>query len=519
MLNHSWIYRLLFVLIASSPPVCVLGDVRLPSIISDNMVLQQKSDVRIWGWADPGEKVDVTPGWEGKPASAVADEDGKWLVRIRTPESGGPHTLVVKGKNTIEVKNVLVGEVWLGSGQSNMTWQMFFFKKYVLGGEEDIKNSANDEIRYFNVGGKVSDEPMEDVRGKWVIAGPEPTSKFSACMDYFGRKIQAQTGHPVGLIHASVGGTVAQAWTRREFIDQDEGLKAVDEHYQAAYKAWELAVAEAEKQNKKPKRQPDYPARGVDKVRVLYNGWISPINNLTIKGVIWYQGEGNTRAAYTYRKLFPALICNWRHDFRNPDMPFYFVQLANFTAGGKRGEVQPYRGEPRDHQWAELREAQLMALQLKNTGMAVTIDIGDSHNIHPENKRDCGERLALWALAKDYGKDVVYSGPLYEKHSIEPGRVRLSFDHAADGLVFKDGKAKGFAIAGEDKKFVWADARIDGETVVVRSDKVKKPVAVRYGWDIDPETSLYNNAGLPASPFRTDDWDGLTAGGKLLPKE
>ena len=340
-------------------PSFVFGDVRLPSIIGDNMVLQQDCDARIWGCADPGEKVDVTPGWGGNAASTVANEKG--------------------------------------------------------------------------------------------------------------------------------------------------------------VKKWEQAVAEAEKQNQKPKRQPDYPARNVDKAGALFNGWIRPITNMSIKGVIWYQGESNTRAAYTYRELFPALIKNWRCDFKNFDMPFYFVQLANFTEGGKPDEVKPYRGEPRDHEWAELREAQFMANQLKNTGMAVTIDIGDSHCIHPSNKRDCGERLARRGHSSNTPSNVIYSGPLYAGYTIEEGQICVYFDHAEGGLLFRDGKAKGFAIAGKDRKFVWGDAKIEGETVVVSSDQVKEPVAVRYGWDIDPEVSLYNKAELPASPFRTDDWHGLSFG-KLLPK-
>ena len=489
----------------------VFGDVRLPSIISDNMVLQQDCDVSIWGWADPGEKVDVTPGWGAKAVGTVADDKGKWLIKIRTPKASGPHTLVVKGKNTIEVKNVLVGEVWLCSGQSNMTWQMYFFGKYVSGGEEDIKNSTNDKIRYFNVGGKVTDEIMEDVRGQWVECNPETSPKFSAASYYFGRKVQGETGYPVGLIHASVGGTSAQGWTRSDFIRNDDGLSHIIDNYDKMVKEWEQACIEAEKQKKREPR-PKAPGRKVDEAGILYNGWIRPIIDMTIKGVIWYQGESNARHAYTYRELFPTLIKNWRCDFRNFDMPFYFVQLANFTEGGKPDEVKPYRGEPREHEWAELREAQFMANRTKNTGMAVNIDIGDSHGIHPSNKRDCGERLALWALAKDYGKDVIYSGPLYAGYAIEEGQIRVYFNHAESGLKFRDGAAKGFAIAGKDRKFVWANARIEGDTVVVWSDKVKEPVAVRYGWDTDPEVSLYNKADLPASPFRTDDWNGITFG-------
>ncbi|MFI4910925.1 MAG: sialate O-acetylesterase [Sedimentisphaeraceae bacterium JB056] len=241
---------------------------------------------------------------------------------------------------------------------------------------------------------------------------------------------------------------------------------------------------------------------------------IAPITNMTIRGTIWYQGESNTNDAYRYRDLFPTMIDNWRCDFKNYQMPFYFVQLASFTDQKPGRQVEPYRGQPRDHSWAELREAQFMTSFMKNNGMAVIIDIGESNCIHPANKKDVGERLALWALAKDYGHDIECSGPLYAGYKIEGRKIRVMFSHAQSGLIFKDGKPKGFAIAGEDKKFVWADAQIDGDTVLVYSDAIDTPVAVRYAWDVDPENSLYNKSNLPASPFRTDDWNGLTFGKK-----
>jgi sialate O-acetylesterase len=241
---------------------------------------------------------------------------------------------------------------------------------------------------------------------------------------------------------------------------------------------------------------------------------IAPIANMTIKGVIWYQGETDTGASYSYRDIFPTMIKNWRCDFNNLAMPFYFVQLASFTTHRPGVKVDPYRGQPRDDGLAELREAQLMTNSLKNTGMAVTIDIGETNNVHPGNKKDVGERLARWALAKDYEKNIDYSGPLYAGYRIEGDKIRIVLNYAESGLVFKDGEAKGFAIAGTDRKFVWADAQIDGTTIIVSSENVKKPVAVRYAWDCDPENCLYNKANLPASPFRTDDWNGVTFGNK-----
>jgi sialate O-acetylesterase len=239
---------------------------------------------------------------------------------------------------------------------------------------------------------------------------------------------------------------------------------------------------------------------------------IAPITDMTIKGTIWYQGEGNAGRSYQYRRLFPTMINNWRCDFDNPQMPFYFVQLAGFYTHKPGEEVDVYKGEPREDGWAELREAQLMTCDHKNNGMAVAIDIGEANNIHPGNKKDVGERLALWALAKDYDQDITYSGPLYLGYMIEGDKIRIKFKHADAGLAAKDGEPKGFAIAGSDKKFVWADAVIDGSDIVVSSDQVKEPVAVRYAWDIYPECNIYNAQGLPASPFRTDQWEGKTYG-------
>jgi len=492
----------------------VFAEVKLPAIISDNMVLQQNSDVRIWGWADSGEIISIKPSWISKTEHVTADEKGKWMVTIKTPKAGKNGSIKICGKNNIELKNIIIGEIWLCSGQSNMNMTMKgWYKQPIAGGPEDINNSSNDKIRLFIVEEATADEPVDDVKGQWFECSPETVKQFSAVGYYFGREINAKTRYPVGLIASSWGGTPAEAWTRLDYIKNDDSLKYFIDFYNAAFEKWQQDCDQANAIKKTVPKKP--PILSLSrKPSMLYNGMIAPLTNMTIKGVIWYQGESNTSRAYLYRDLFPTMIKNWRCDFENYDMPFYFVQIANFTSHKPGQHIERYQGPPRDHEWAELRESQLMANEMKNTGMAVTIDIGETNNIHPANKKDVGKRLALWALAKNYNKDIEYSGPLYSGYTIESDKIRIYFNYAEGGLKFKDDIAKGFAIAGEDRKFVWADAEIQGNTVVVFSDKIPKPISARYAWDIDPEACLYNNANLPASPFRTDDWHGVTFNSK-----
>jgi sialate O-acetylesterase len=490
----------------------VRADVRLPAILSDNMALQQQADVSFWGWASPGEKIVVEPSWDKTEIHAEANPEGRWTCRLNTPKASGPYTVTIKGNNTLTIKNVMIGEVWLASGQSNMAMTLDRCTGSAYGAEEDIANSANQSIRFFKVGAKASDELLDDVWGKWVECGPETVKHFSAAGYYFAREINSQTGYPVGIICSAFGGTPAQAWTRIEYIEQDDTLNPMIEVYNRRLYDWERACFQAEKENNpKPEQPPQTLPQ--HKPASLYNAMIAPVKNVRIKGVIWYQGENNVDTAYLYRDLFPTMIKNWRCDFNNYDMPFYFVQLANFTKESPEEDIKPYRGQPRGGYWPELREAQFMTNALENTGMAVAIDIGETNDIHPKNKKAVGQRLALWALANDYGKQIEYSGPLYEGYQIEGDKIRLFFDHAR-GLTFKEGKTAGFAIAGPDKKFVWADAKIEDSTVLVYNADVNEPVAVRYAWDADPDSSLYNQAGLPASPFRTDDWTGLTVNNK-----
>lgn len=490
--------------------------VSVPNIIGDHMVLQSGKPLPIWGKADPGEKVTVT--LDAKSASAVADAQGKWSVKLPKMAPGGPFELAIAGKaNTIKLVDVLVGEVWIGSGQSNMQWSV----KNSNNAEKEVADAKYPEMRLFSVKLTVAGEPQDNCEGSWVVCAPETVPDFSAVLYFFGRDLHKDLNRPVGLINTSWGGTPAESWTSRPTLEKDPDLKSIaadwdkiladypkaKEEFDKAMGAWkeaaEKAKAEGKPEPKKPNepRGPNHPWRAGG----LYNAMIAPLVPYAISGSIWYQGESNAGRAYQYRKLFPTMIEDWRRAWNQGPFPFYFVQLANFM------DTVP---EPAESEWAELREAQTMTLSLKNTGMAVIIDIGEAKDIHPRNKQDVGKRLELNALAKVYDRDVVFSGPMYKSMAVKGNAIRIKFAHADGGLVAKDGALKGFAIAGDDKKFVWADAKIEGSEVVVSSDKVAKPAAVRYAWANNPVCNLYNGSGLPASPFRTDTWQGLTFGKK-----
>jgi sialate O-acetylesterase len=493
------------------------ADVKLPAIISDHMVLQQEAKAQIWGWADPGEKITVKFG--GETASTEVAPNGKWKIQLPPVKPGTSGDLRITGKNEIVVKDVLVGEVWVCSGQSNMEWPV----SQSANPQQEIAEAKHPQIRMFTVRRSPSSEAKEDCQGEWKVCSPETAGAFSAVGYYFGRELRQKLDRPVGLIHTSWGGTPAQFWTPphilevipggKKYIDRWEQEKASLPKAKAAYeeakKKWE-AESEAAKSAGKPVPRPPSPPRGDGPFGApgcLWNGMIAPIVNYTIQGAIWYQGEANASSldAKDYRVLFPGMIVSWRQEWargglvgaENPEFPFLFVQLANFR---KRHE------QPVDSWWAELRESQLVTLELPRTGMAVAIDIGEADDIHPRNKQEVGRRLAISALAQVYYVDLPYSGPIYAGSQVEEGRIRLSFRNS-DGLKAADGgKVKGFAVAGEDQKFAWADVQIEGDHVLVSSPQVAKPVAVRYGWADNPEVNLVNSAGLPASPFRSDDW-------------
>ncbi len=509
-MNRSTRLTCLFLACLSIFALPAAAAIKLPAVIGDGMVLQRDIKVPIWGTADPGEKVTVTLG--DQKAAATADADGRWMVRLDPLKAGGPFEMTVVGSNRITLKDILVGEVWVCSGQSNMAMAV----KACANAAQEIAAADYPNIRLFTVSRTVAATPQSDTKGAWVHCSPETVPDFSAAAYYFGRHLYKELNVPIGLIHTSWGGTPAEAWTSRATLEADPDLKVIVDRWDdqiAKYRKTDSAAEPAAKPAARGKaakpaaggkaaKPPTDPATSPHRAAGLYNGMIHPLIPYAIRGAIWYQGESNAGRAYQYRKLFPAMIQDWRKAWGQGDFPFLFVQLANY---------QPRKPEPADSAWAELREAQTMTLSLPKTGMAVIIDIGEANDIHPKNKQDVGKRLARAALAIAYGKHIPYSGPMYDSMKIEGDAIRLTFKHVDGGLVARGGELKGFAIAGDDRRFVWADAKIDGDTILVRSDKVAKPKAVRYAWADNPECNLYNKADLPASPFRTDDWPGVTA--------
>ncbi|MFN8206142.1 MAG: sialate O-acetylesterase [Bacteroidales bacterium] len=632
----------------------VVAQVSLPKIIGSNMVLQQGLPIPVWGWASKGEKVTVS--FQGKSVSGKAGADGKWMIRLQPEKAGGPYEMEIKGRNTIKLTNILVGEVWVCSGQSNMEWTV----SKVNDADNEIASAKYPAIRLFTVPKKVSASPEKDIPdGEWEECNPSSIPGFSAVGYFFGRTLLKELNVPIGLIHTSWGGTNIETWTSAQMMStvpefrermnaagqldfeklqkeaeaqetawykkietEDTGLKENwkgMEVNDAGWKSMNLPVLwesaglgnfdgivwfrkEIELTAEEAKGDAvlalgsiddsDYsfingvgvgstlnqyninrvyqvPAgvlkagKNVIVVRVidtggggglwgerdrlylqtsngkkiplagtwryqetiqgapvqaqsgpnsfpslLYNAMLHPLIPFGIRGAIWYQGEANASKAYQYRYLFPNMIRDWRTQWSQGDFPFLFVQLANYM------EV---KDQPAESEWAELREAQTMTLASPMTGMAVAIDIGEAKDIHPRNKQDVGLRLALEALRVSYGKEIVSAGPLYKDMRVEGNKVRLHFTSIGSGLYCKDkyGYVKGFAIAGADKRFVWARAYIDGNSVVVYSDQVKEPLAVRYAWADNPDdANLYNREGLPASPFRTDSWEGITFGRK-----
>jgi len=494
----------------------VFAKLSLPSVIGDNMVLQRTSEVPVWGWAQPGEKVEVH--MEGQQASTVADDKGAWKTHLDLSkvEGEGPFSMTISASGSIELKNILLGEVWLCSGQSNM----YFPVKAADNAEGEIAAANYPRMRLYTAAPVVASGPQKNVGGRWVECTPESIPDFSAVAYYFGRALHRQLNVPIGLVESDWGGTPSEAWTSPEKVAQVPefepivrrwkeavaGVPKLFKDYRERLDKWEKKANRFEAAgNPVPEapKPPQDPRRSPHRYSVLYNGMIHPLIPYAIRGAIWYQGESNAGRAYQYRTIFPAMIDSWREAWGEGDFPFYWVQLANFYA---------VKDQLDESAWAELREAQTMTLSLPNTGQAVIIDIGEAKNIHPTNKQDVGWRLALNALAKTYGRNIIYSSPMYKSMKVQGNKVSLVFDHVGSGLQVKgDGPVKGFAVAGEDKKFSWAEAKITApDTVTVHSEAVPKPVAVRYAWADNPVCNLYNNAGLPACPFRTDDWPGIT---------
>ncbi|MDA7881289.1 hypothetical protein N9A94_03205 [Akkermansiaceae bacterium] len=465
------------------------ADVTVSKVFGDHMVLQQGSPIRVWGTADPGESVSVTLG--GKSAQAKADATGTWRVDLAALSADGKaHTMTVKGKNTVELKDILLGEVWICSGQSNMEWGV----NGALNPKEEIAAADYPQIRLFNVPGHVAKpDPDNDPRGQWQICSPQTIAGFSAVGYYFGRELQKELKVPIGLVGTNWGGTRIEPWTPPVGFKAVPNLNDYVENLEAIAKT------------RKEGGQAANPKGGAVQI---YNGMVHALTPLSVRGAIWYQGESNAGDGLRYDDLKEALVKGWRSVFQNDELSFYWVQLANFQDPGDK---------PEGGGWGPVREGQRRALRLPKTGMAVTIDIGNAKDIHPKNKQDVGKRLALLALAKDYQKDVVFSGPLYKAMKKEGSKIRLSFDHVGAGLMTgektgldpvketKGAELARFSIQDKDGKWHWAKARIDGKTIVVWHDEVKSPQHVRFGYESNPDgINLYNKDGLPASPFTTD---------------
>lgn len=646
-------FILLLTIISAFQLTKLQAEVKLPKIFSSNMVLQQGMEIPVWGWADKGERVSIT--FNGKTVRTKAGKDGKWKVKLPVQQYGGPFTMTVVGKNTLVFENVLIGDVWVCSGQSNMEMQVVQSND----AEKEIAAANYPKIRLFTVPKAVAQFPKEDIEnGEWVECSPETVALFSAVGYFFGRKLQEELNIPIGLLHTSWGGTVAETWSSAETIDNDPDFKALlaelrqmnmDNHQKEKMekmkkilggeipnfqvetvngipawaankfddsgwktlevpKYWEeqglidvdgtawyrkdfnltesqtktngtlhlakvddsdvtyingVEIGETKGLYNKDRiytidknllkagkntitvRVEDTGGNGgiwgdadelylassdgkvnlagnwkfkISKAKVgtmnigpnsyptlLFNAMLNPVIPYGIKGAIWYQGESNANRAKQYQRVFPEMITDWRNHWAQGDFPFYFVSLANFN---------PPIEQPGESTWAELREAQTKTLNLPNTGMAVTIDIGEADDIHPKNKQDVGLRLALNALKLTYDKNIVHSGPQYKSVEFKDGKAYITFSETGSGLMVKDryGYVNGFSVAGSDKKFHWAKAEIiDNNRVVVYSDEVKNPISVRYAWANNPgDVNLYNHEGLPANPFRTDEWPGIT---------
>lgn len=486
------------------------GELRLPSIFSDHMVLQRDKPMAIWGWADAGETVTVSFGGQSK--SAVAGADGRWLLRLDALAAcAEPRTLVVigKGGRKAEIRDVLVGEVWLGSGQSNMAMTVagcYHFDTERAGAKFPL-------IRHYRESSGPAERPQAEGKGLWQECNPGNVGSFSAVLYFFGREIHREVGIPVGLINTSVGGTQIESWVAAEVQCSDPETKASYDARLKAYTSFDPAQAPALHQKQlavwkaaadkakaagtpfvvPPPKDPLAMHRLKGGPAGLFNGKVVHLAPYTLRGMLWYQGEGNASNPGLYHRQLSQLVTSWRALWQD-EVPFAWVQLPNYTAPGEG--------------WPRIREAMLKTLDLPKTGMAITIDLGDAKDIHPKNKQDVGKRLSLWALGTVYGMGVpAISGPLPAGSTANGNAITVSFNHAQGGLKsIRGGTLTGFQIAGADRRWMPAEAKILGETVIVSSPEVALPTAVRYAWNDWPEYSLANGAGLPASPFRTDDW-------------
>jgi sialate O-acetylesterase len=496
--------KLLVLLFLFVTPVSLYSQLRLARLFSDHGVLQQGKTLPVWGWAGSGETVEARLADQTQTTSAASD--GRWQVQFSPLPAGGPHTLTVTSRGAkVEAVDLLIGEVWLGAGQSNMAMTVSRAQDY----ERERATAALPQIRMFTVGGKAADQPAQDCSGQWRVCTPETVGSFSATAFFFGRRVQEELKVPIGLITTAVGGTPIESWNdaasqraipelapmfsaAHEVIKFDPAAATVA--FEQELEEWRLRAREARAKGEAPPRAPRNPVEVQQRrsnVGGLFNGKVAPLIPYAVKGMLWYQGEANSEAqkAPLYRHQLALLVTDWRRRWGDEALPFAWVQLPNLKG----------RGES----WCLVREAMLQTLALPHTGMAITLDIGDDHDVHPKNKQDVGARLAMWALGSVYGRDVAVSGPRYLKHEIIGPHVVVKMSHTDGGLVGRH-DLQGFVICGEDRKWKAAEVKIDGHKLFISSPEVPRPVAVRYAWADSPVVSLWNGAGLPASPFRTD---------------
>lgn len=441
------------------------AQLRLPSIISSGMVLQQNDSSAIWGWGNPGEKIYVSASWDNKTDSSTVNNRANWKIKLKTPAAGGPFTITLKGSNTIVLNDVLIGEVWVCSGQSNMEWSYMNGLKDVAA---ELPTCRNNNIRFFQIPKTTANHPQDDVRAEWKLCDSNSLKTFSAIGYFFGKKLNGDLNIPIGLINSSWGGTPAEVWTPEKIFDDDEELRLAAAKLQS-FRWW-----------------PNHDG-------LCYNAMIDPLTKFNIAGAIWYQGESNTVNNESYYKLFTTMINSWRESWKK-DFPFYYVQIAPYKYG-------------LNNVGALVQEAQTRAMSYKNTGMVVVTDLIDSvTNIHPSNKHDVGLRLANWALAETYNqKNIAYKSPVYKSKTTTNNKITLSFENAGKGLQ-ANGKITGFFISGEKEEWLPAEARIEKDKIIVWNDNLSAPVHVRFGFGNTLIGNVFNKEGLPLCPFRTDNW-------------
>jgi sialate O-acetylesterase len=486
----------------------------MPAIFSDHMVLQAGAPTPVWGWANPGSKVSVTVA--GQQHSATSDSRGRWSLNLSAIKAGGPHEMQVSAGSTVRIQDILVGEVWLGSGQSNMAMKV----NGCDNAKEEIANASFPQIRMFTVARTPNKTAQRNCKGSWVVCSPNTVKAFSATAYFFGRRLHKELSVPVGLLNSSVGGTPIEAWTSMPAQTKTPELRALltDWHkrgedwrpitnaqFQQRIQAWEKRVEKAKANGKRKPRRPNRPSDptlGSGHPANLYHGMIHPLIPYRIRGALWYQGERNAKSmqsAQLYKTQLPLLISDWRTRWGQGDFPFLFVQLPNF----KKPQSDPNQAST----WAAMRDSMLHSLHVPNTGMATTIDVGMANNIHPKNKQAVGSRLAQWALATVYDQPIPATGPLFQSAEYRDSSAFVSFQASGGVLQIQTGNVlQGFALAGKDQVFQFAKAEIQAGKVRVWHPAIPHPVAVRYAWGDNPACNLGNTAKLPASPFRSDSW-------------